>query len=637
MQESSVSLDFKCRPFFGLFNCENQNPFDRASPLLHSLIRCCNLEPQFSDHLSLENLNELATLSTQLYKIYSKKIAVVEFKGAKGRQPTARTRRAYFEAPAKCIFQVVAIIASPCELQSVEALNPQTFDYVVCCYAENLFCLLSQKFEARIIDMLLVQPNDDVTRDKVCTLEVGAGGPNLFGQEKKEQSQKKDAKIQKRKSKWRGDKLKKICKCPSCAGSTLYDDNMSRGGPEKLLTHKLILSELVKILGAKTDESETILEQLSRLSVAAFDIESMTVPLDHVSIDNSKIPFNDIDIASRGRQALAVQKPIMLAHRDALMHSNEDCKVFTLESDGESGVYSLVKSYWKYVVQRRARLKTVKQNLAQPLLQLCKKYQEVYFEYAQNWRDPISADQKLEFREVVSGWRHSFPGKLESQLNRLINSLEIFSFYGSGYDHVLLQAYLVPYLFEKKLKPQLEKNGNKITAIKVKKLGINFRDVVKLLSPGTSLRQFGQLFKLTQEKAHFPFTMLTGLSALNIPELPVSLADWNNGPSLSKDGVTQADVNESIKKKKKNNCTCLGDYLKIYLKLDVDILYSATQGLRRMIAKEIGVDFVQTANFTISSVSNLAGDRCAASNLQFGQFFPNNSAVYRLLRKGMRG
>ncbi len=81
----------------------------------------------------------------------------------------------------------------------------------------------------------------------------------------------------------------------------------------------------------------------------------------------------------------------------------------------------------------------------------------------------------------------------------------------------------------------------------------------------------------------------------------------------------------------------MGDYLKIYLKLDVDILYSATQGLRRMIAKEIGVDFVQTANFTISSVSNLAGDRCAASNLQFGQFFPNNSAVYRLLRKGMRG
>ena len=69
----------------------------------------------------------------------------------------------------------------------------------------------------------------------------------------------------------------------------------------------------------------------------------------------------------------------------------------------------------------------------------------------------------------------------------------------------------------------------------------------------------------------------------------------------------------------------------------MDILYCATQGLRQMVAKEIGVDFVQTGNFTISSVSNLAGDRCAAANLQFGQFFPNNSSVYRLLRKGMRG
>ena len=412
---------------------------------------------------------------------------------------------------------------------------------------------------------------------------------------------------------------------------------MSRGGPEKLLTHKLILSELVKMLGAKSDDTDAILEQLSRLSLAAFDIESTTAPLDHLSDADGQMPLGEIDIASRGQQALAVQKPIMLAHRDALMHSNEDCTVFTLESEGETGVYNLVKTYWKYVVQRRNRLKVAKQNLAQPLLELCEKYQQAYFEYAQNWRDPHIANGKLEFKEIVSGWRHSIPGKLQSQIIRLINNFEIFSFYGSGYDHVLLQAYLVPYLFERKLRPQLEKTGNKIIAIKVRKLGINFRDVVKLLSPGTSLRQFGQLFKLTQEKAHFPFSLLTGLSALKIPELPASLSDWNNSLSLSKESLTQSDVDESIKLFKQNNCQCLGDYLKIYLKLDVDILFSATQGLRQMIAKEIGVDFVQSGNFTISSVSNLAGDRCSASNLQFGQFFPNNSAVYRLLRKGMRG
>jgi hypothetical protein len=65
----------------------------------------------------------------------------------------------------------------------------------------------------------------------------------------------------------------------------------------------------------------------------------------------------------------------------------------------------------------------------------------------------------------------------------------------------------------------------------------------------------------------------------------------------------------------------LGKYLKTYLRLDVDILYCAIQGLRQRIAKEIGVDFVQTGNFTISSVSIIAKDWCAETNLQFGPFF----------------
>lgn len=637
LQESSICLDNQCRPFFAL----GSSTVGDRSALLRSLAESCQLDPSLCQHLFLPNLNQLSALSSQLYSIYQKKIVVVEFKGARGRSPTVQTAKRYFEAPAKCIFQVVAIIASPVQVRSVTALDPKTIDYVLCSYGDNIFCRLSAEYAERVKALLLVQTNEDVTRDKVVTLEVGAGGPNLFGQSRLAEKQIKDKKIQEKRSKRWGDRVKKFCRCPNCApGEKEYDVNMSRGGPEKLLTHKLIPSELVKILGAKSDETDAILEQLSRLSVAAFDIEATTVPLDHETYFQSHIPLAEIDSATRAQLALAVQKPIMLAHRDALMHSGEPCQVFTLESDQESGVYSLVKKYWKFVLQRRARARTVKKQLALPLLLLCEKYKKAYFDYAQHWRPPITAaggEKKLELPQIVSGWRQSLPGRLEGQLNRLIDSYEIFSFYGSGYDHVLLQAYLVPYLFEKKLSPKLEKNGNKITAIKVNKLRINFRDVVKLLSPGTSLRQFGQLFKLTQEKAHFPFFLLTGLEALNLPHLPKTVSEWNSPLSLNKTAMSQAEVDDSIKLFEQNNCQSLGDYLKIYLRLDVDILYCATQGLRQMVAKEIGVDFVQTGNFTISSVSNLAGDRCAAANLQFGQFFPNNSSVYRLLRKGMRG
>ena len=77
--------------------------------------------------------------------------------------------------------------------------------------------------------------------------------------------------------------------------------------------------------------------------------------------------------------------------------------------------------------------------------------------------------------------------------------------------------------------------------------------------------------------------------------------------------------------------------LKTYLRLDVDILYKAAQGWRRTIVEEIGVDFVQTGKFTVSTVSNHARDLCSSKNLQIGQFFPNSGPIYRLLRKGMRG
>ena len=176
-----------------------------------------------------------------------------------------------------------------------------------------------------------------------------------------------------------------------------------------------------------------------------------------------------------------------------------------------------------------------------------------------------------------------------------------------------------------------------MTAIKVSKCRVTFRDVVRLLSPGTNLRQFGALFNLQQAKAHFPFGMLTGVEALNIAQLPPLAQDWNTHLGLTKAPVTQSEVNEALRLFGESNCLNLGDYLKTYLRLDVDILYHATQGWRHTIFEEIKVDFMQSAKFTISSLSNFAGDLNASANLYVGQFFPNSAPVYRILRKGMRG
>jgi len=208
-------------------------------------------------------------------------------------------------------------------------------------------------------------------------------------------------------------------------------------------------------------------------------------------------------------------------------------------------------------------------------------------------------------------------------------------FFSSGYDHVLLESYLVPYLFEKGYGPKMEKRGNKVSNIKTRN-GTSFRDITKLLAPSTNLRNFGRLFNLEQAKAHFPFGILTSVKVLNRSGLPADPESWKSDLTGG-DKITVEEIAEAQRLFESANCRNLGDYLRAYLRLDVLILYKATQEWRKTLKTYVGIDFVETGKYTISSLSNLAGLKSSASQQHIGTFFPNNSQVYRLLRNGMRG
>ena len=207
-------------------------------------------------------------------------------------------------------------------------------------------------------------------------------------------------------------------------------------------------------------------------------------------------------------------------------------------------------------------------------------------------------------------------------------------FFSSGYDHVLLQSYLVPYLFEGKFRPKLEKRGNKVTSISTH-VGIVFRDVTKLLAPSTNLRSFGRLFNLEQAKAHFPFGILNSVDVLSVPLLPTESKYWTS--DLCGEPVSESQIAEAVRLFESAKCKNIGDYLRTYLKLDVDILYLATQEWRRHLKSVVDLDFVECKKFTISSLSYLAGAKTCVRSQKLGHFFPNNSQTYRLLRLGMRG
>jgi hypothetical protein len=193
----------------------------------------------------------------------------------------------------------------------------------------------------------------------------------------------------------------------------------------------------------------------------------------------------------------------------------------------------------------------------------------------------------------------------------------------------------VPHLFELKLAPKMEKRGNKVTTIRTKN-GVHFRDAIKLLSPSTNLRSFGKLFNLEQAKAHFPFSILTSVKVLEEPSLPSDPKLWKSDLTGS-DPITAEQMQEAQRLFVEAGCSNLGDYLRTYLKLDVIILFKALQEWRKSLKDLVNVDFVESGKYTIAGFSNLAGLKLAAKNKRIGLFFPNNSQVYRLLRRGMRG
>lgn len=199
-------------------------------------------------------------------------------------------------------------------------------------------------------------------------------------------------------------------------------------------------------------------------------------------------------------------------------------------------------------------------------------------------------------------------------------------------------TYLVPYLFENGFSPKIEKRGNKISQIHTRN-GISFRDVIKLLAPSTNLRKFGQLFNLEQAKAHFPFGILNSISMLELSELPTDQASWKSelAGNIESSEEFAIKLQEAQDLFRKASCKNLGDYLKTYLLLDVEILFAATQKWRLELKRVIGLDFVESRKFTISSLSYTAGLKNMEANGRIGSFFPNNVQHYSILRRGMRG
>ena len=442
--------------------------------------------------------------------------------------------------------------------------------------------------------------------------------------------------------------IEKHCHCYICTKEApVY--NMSPHGQEQLTTIKTGCYDLLSMLGINTAINHNIINTLCQWSIASFDIEAMTQRIDNRSpLMNTFCRYNKQQqhhsyIGAEPQYATNIQKPIMIGHSDCFNANVDIIEITDIinaaaaaaadddDTNGDGYVYAMVEQYWRDIIlPRHTTVVAAKQALAQPLLDYLKKYNEAHVTFCtEQVSDRILGD-------VLQTYHHTLPGQLESRIQKLINQYIIFSFYGSGYDMVMLESYLIPYLYERGYDPKIDKKGEKVTVIRTRN-GICFRDVTKLLAPSTNLRSFGALFNLSVEKGHFPFSILTSPASLQLPSLPKDFRTWQSELSSNGSGITQKEVNEALSFFKRSGFANVGQYLKHYLTLDVQILQQATDLWRQRLYTVIGLDFIDIEKYTISSLSNYAGNHKSATLCRPGWFFPNNAQMYALLKRGMRG
>jgi len=542
----------------------------------------------------------------------------------------------------KSCFDIVYLSSGITRVQTGEnyySKFPQRTDvnFLVCLGGTDVVVVPKKIVQERIYTLIQVLPAEDKFESSYIFSGLSAGRDF---EDKLREKRKKARDARKRKLGGGGSKeaCKTFCLCQLCCDSAKeYEFNMDEEGPEKLLTVDFGCRELLRLAGLDSEKNLAIVEKMASLSIAAFDIESKTVEVDQYQPDKNLFSQLDPNMSVEGHYT-KVQRPIMLAHMDGL-DTEEIPETWTVEGDDERQAYRMMENYYRAVEARKKRCQSAKEELCRELKEdLAARRQRVldftvdYFEKNPSSEEEHAGGHRIE--NFYSAYRNGLLGKLEARLTYLCEQYVVFSFYGSGYDHIILFSYLAPLWYEMQLRPRVEKRGNKISSITLRSR-VTFRDITKMLAPGTDLRNFGKLFGLEQKKAHFPFSLLTSADVLQQEGLPSDHASWKS--DLGGSPVSPEDIAEAQKLYEEAGCKTLGDYLRTYLKLDVVVLYKAGLLWRQHLVQLTGVDFVESRKFTISSMSNYAGTMCQAQKLRVGSFFPNNRRTYGLFKQGMRG
>ena len=328
---------------------------------------------------------------------------------------------------------VTVCLAGP-PLVQLSHLDVEQIDKVVCFVGGprgpsascQQVCLLNDTYRRHVLARLLVNSHKDKLRNADLT-----GLPQVSKATTAEA--KRLQRASKKKYVTRAEQKGSKCKCEICSDSS-YNDNMSKVGPERLVTYAPDVTELLTILGLNSTSNLAAVAKMCQLSVASMDIESTTVGLDMydpVKLQTG-VEHQPIDGVGLDGYLKKIQKPLMIAHLDELM-ADGDPAVFVVESDGEEAIYKMLKDYWQFVRTRQKICRVAKEELAAPIQALVSEYSKAHVQCHLDWPlPPPAADDTGDSEKDVIGssWRASIPGKLQRALSTLVTNYAVFSFYG---------------------------------------------------------------------------------------------------------------------------------------------------------------------------------------------------------------
>ena len=291
--------------------------------------------------------------------------------------------------PAKCCFFPLLICGNLAEFSAVQG-NCK----VVCFFSDSEAEVLKDDYASKVLAQLR---NTSGLKEGFQQSGVFLRPDGLAGRSNIASSQARKEALNKKREKTRLSRsasfqriqdFKKLCKCDLCT-SEQYNFNMSTSGPEKLVATTYTARELCQMLALDSvfSDVDEIFDRVSELSVASMDIESRTVLVDNRGpLGNNGSPveqdFKEFDTKFLEGHVRAIQKPLMIAHVDAL----DDSFLLVAKDDTDEACYTMMASYWQHVEERRVACGERKALLLLPIYKVLSRYRLSYFRFARRWK-----------------------------------------------------------------------------------------------------------------------------------------------------------------------------------------------------------------------------------------------------------